>query len=223
MLRKTNGGCGAAVRRVSLLLALSASLLGLAAAGAKDGTEVPFDIPASLLHRMNMAHAAAFERGTGITNAFDRFELWTFARKMGTVPRVFPRRPTSIHLKGWRRPVTRTRSPSAPLRDVDVALVDEAPGHAHEVALGAGGRGREGDPARPLPAAQDEAVVVLDEDLPEIGRRRRREKGACGEWENRQGQKHVEGEAKHGMIPKSGHHGTGIRPESQQPGDCPIG
>ena len=99
----------------------------------------------------------------------------------------------------------------------------EAPGHAHEVALGAGGRGREGDPARPLPAAQDEAVVVLDEDLPEIGRRRRREKGACGEWENRQGQKHVEGEAKHGMIPKFGHHGTGIRPESQQPGDCPIG
>ena len=81
MLKKANGGGGAAVRRVSLLLALSASVIGLAADGAKGDSKPPFDIPASLLHRMDMDYIAACEREVGVTNAFDWFEHWVFAKE----------------------------------------------------------------------------------------------------------------------------------------------
>ena len=72
---------GGPSRRMVVLLSLAMSLFGALAAdepkGVKDNVkaQVAFDIPASLLHRMNMAHAVAHARETGITNAFDRFEL----------------------------------------------------------------------------------------------------------------------------------------------------
>lgn len=77
---RMNGDCVTVLRRVSLMAALLVSIIGFA--GVKDAAKVQdeFDIPASLLHRMSVAHAVAYARETGITNAFDRFEFFALAK-----------------------------------------------------------------------------------------------------------------------------------------------
>ena len=77
---RMNGDCVTVLRQVSLMSALLVSVIGFAGAKNAAKVQVEFDIPASLLHRMSVAHAVAHARETGITNAFDRFELFALSK-----------------------------------------------------------------------------------------------------------------------------------------------